>query len=198
MDLHDGVIQSIYAVGLTLEYANALLADDDVLGATERLKWAIDSLNATIRDIRSYILDLRPRRFEGDNLISGLQQLLAEFKANTLLSVEFGADSAADAALTPDARLALFHIAQEALSNAAKHSQASRIEVRLMRDSGDIVLFLKDNGIGFKPERVERRVGHGLMNMHDRALAIGGIFNVGPGSDGRGTQVQVRIPRHGG
>lgn len=195
MDLHDGVIQSIYAVGLTLEYITALLADDDFLGATERLKQAIDSLNATIRDIRSYILDLRPRRFEGDDLISGLNRLLAEFKANTLMAVDFNADPDADKALVSEARLALFHIAQEALSNAAKHSRASRMEVRLINDGSEILLSLRDNGRGFQPEKVEKRVGHGLVNMQDRAIAMGGKFAVGPGINGRGAEVCVRIPK---
>jgi signal transduction histidine kinase len=174
---------------------NALLADDDLIGAAERLKQAIDALNATIRDIRSYILDLRPRRFEGDDLISGLKRLLAEFKANTLMTIDFNADVDADKALVPEARLALFHIAQEALSNAAKHSRASRMEVRLINDGNEILLSLRDNGRGFQPDKVERRVGHGLVNMHDRAIAMGGQFTVGTGVNGRGAEVRVRIPK---
>lgn len=197
MDLHDGVIQSIYAVGLTLEYVNGQIGETDNSGASDRLKGAIDALNATIRDIRSYILDLRPRRFEGDNLIAGLRQLLAEFRANTLMEVEMHADPAADRALVPDARLALFHIAQEALSNAAKHSNASRFEVKLLDEDGAVVLTLRDNGRGFKPDQVERTVGHGLLNMQDRTTAIGGrlILN---SSGGTGTEVQVRLPKRAG
>jgi signal transduction histidine kinase len=194
MDLHDGVIQSIYAVGLTLEYINAQLVDGDVAGASDRLKTAMDALNATIRDIRAYILDLRPRRFEGDDLIAGLNRLLAEFRANTLMTVDFAADPEADRWLTPDARLALFHIAQEALSNAAKHSRASRMEVRLLDHGKEISLSLRDNGLGFKPEQVERRVGHGLSNMQDRAAALGGelrIYN----PNGQGAEVCVRLPK---
>lgn len=194
MDLHDGIIQSIYAAGLTLEYVHGQLADGDTAGASERLKLAADSLNATIRDIRAYILDLRPRRFEGDDLIAGLQQLLAEFKANTLMSVEFTADPNADIALVPEARLALFHIAQETLSNAAKHSRASRMEVKMIDQGGEVLLTLTDNGRGFKPEYAERRVGHGLMNMQDRANAIGGELAIHHPKSG-GTQVRVLVPK---
>ena len=96
MDLHDGIIQSIYAVGLTLEYVTNQLTDGDLAGARERLTSAIDALNNTIRDIRSYILDLRPRRFDGNDLVVGLERLLAEFKANTLMFVELDADPVAD------------------------------------------------------------------------------------------------------
>jgi signal transduction histidine kinase len=197
MDLHDGVIQSIYAVGLTLEYINSQWAEGDIAGASERLRGAIEALNATIRDIRAYILDLRPRRFEGDDLVRGLERLLAEFKANTLIAVEFSADADADRQLVPEARLALFHIAQEALSNAARHSRASRVVVRLLNGGADVTLSLKDNGRGFDPERAERRVGHGLLNMRDRALAIGGELTI-ESPDRQGTEVHVRVPKRAG
>ena len=197
MDLHDGVIQSIYAVGLTLEYITGQLAEGDITGASERLRGAIESLNATIRDIRAYILDLRPRRFEGDDLVRGLERLLAEFKANTLMAVEFAADPDADRQLVPEARLALFHIAQEALSNAARHSRASRVMVKLLDGGADVTLSLKDNGRGFDLEQAERRVGHGLLNMRDRASAIGGEVTI-ESPDRQGTEVRVRVPKRAG
>lgn len=197
MNLHDGVIQSIYAVGLTLDYINNLLAEGDISDARERLKHVGEALNGVIRDIRAYILDLRPLRFEGDDLITGLKQLLVEFKANTLMAVEFTADEAADRALASEARLALFHIAQEALSNAAKHSRASRLEIRLADGKSEVTLSLRDNGRGFKPAQIERRVSHGLMNMNTRALAIGGQLSLDTLADG-GAEIRVSVPKHTG
>jgi len=194
MDLHDGVIQSIYAVGLMLEYAQVQLTEGEVEGARQRLTSAVEALNATIRDIRSYILDLRPRRFEGDNLITGLEQLLSEFKANTLMNVEFTADPLADHALTPAMRLTLFHIAQEALSNAAKHSRATRMTLHLLNKSDEISLSLKDNGRGFNLETAEKRVGHGLVNMRDRAAAHGGDLVVSTPPEG-GVEILIRLPK---
>jgi signal transduction histidine kinase len=194
MDLHDGIIQSIYAVGLTLEYVDSVLSEGDIPAARERLRLAVDGLNNTIRDIRSYILDLRPRRFEGDDLIVGLQQLLAEFKSNTLIAVDFAADPDADKALGPEARRALFHIAQEALSNAAKHSRAAHMAVALQEQNGQVTLTLRDDGRGFDPAQVARRVGHGLINMQDRAQAAGGRIVIDSPA-GRGTEVKVSVPR---
>jgi signal transduction histidine kinase len=170
------------------------VSDGDQAGASERLRTAIESLNATIRDIRAYILDLRPRRFEGEDLVGGLQQLLSEFKANTLIQVEFSAEPGADRALSQEMRLALFHIAQEALSNAAKHSRATRMEVSLGLTGRHVELVLRDNGRGFKPAQVERRVGHGLMNMRDRAEAIGGELTINS-PENQGTEIRVRAPK---
>jgi signal transduction histidine kinase len=194
MDLHDGIIQSIYAVGLTLEYVDSVLVEGDIAAARERLRLAVEGLNTTIRDIRAYILDLRPRRFQGDALIVGLQQLLSEFKANTLIAVDFTADPNAEKALEPQTRLALFHIAQEALSNAAKHSRAAHMAVALQEQNGQVTLSLKDDGRGFDPAHVERRVGHGLNNMQDRAHAAGGHIVI-ESPEGRGTEVKVFIPK---
>src|SRR5690606_8829079 len=85
MDLHDGVIQSIYAVGLTLESTRlALPSDADEVSTL--LDTAIEGLNDAIRDIRNFILDLRPRRFAGD-VQQGLAQLVREFQANTMVPV---------------------------------------------------------------------------------------------------------------
>ena len=163
-------------------------------GASERVASAMEALNATIRDIRAYILDLRPRRFEGDNLIVGLERLLAEFKANTLMQVDFMADPATDEALSAEARLALFHLVQEALSNAAKHSRASRVNVRLEERNDWVTLTITDNGRGFDAEQVERRTGHGLMNMRDRAASLGGQLTLHRPAEG-GAEVMARIPK---
>jgi signal transduction histidine kinase len=193
MDLHDGIIQSIYAVGLNLEYVQAQIGDGELDAAQAHLQKAMEALNATTRDIRAYILDLRPSRFQGDNLVVGLERLLAEFKANTLMAVTFTAQAPADARLTPEARLALFHITQEALSNAVKHSRASGVDVRLAVEAGTVVLSVRDNGIGLDAAQVERRTGHGLDNMSERAQTVGGTLTIRPVESG-GTEVHIAVP----
>jgi|DewCreStandDraft_2_1066082.scaffolds.fasta_scaffold01584_4 two-component system sensor histidine kinase DevS len=193
MDLHDGVIQSIYAVGLTLDYARLLLREGNQAEASRRLEQAIEDLNATIRDIRSYIMDLRPRRFQAESLAEGLHQLAREFKANTLVDVELNITPGADATLGREARLGLFHIAQEALANVAKHARATSVKVNLHSADGQIVLNVQDNGIGMRPEARQARLGHGLANMAERARALGGQFEL-ESEPGKGTCVTVRIP----
>ncbi len=123
MDLHDGIIQSIYAVGLGLEYARVAL-DEDPRQARQKLEQAIDGLNSAIRDIRTYILDLRPRQFHGGDLMGGLRRLVEEYRANTQSDATLLGPKEDLVDLPQAHAMALFHICQEALANTAKHSQA--------------------------------------------------------------------------
>jgi signal transduction histidine kinase len=173
MDLHDGIIQSIYAVGLTLEYA-ALQMGEDLGSANESLERAVDGLNATIKDIRNYILDLRPQKFQGDDLEQALRNLLQEFRANTLAEIDLQFDRRLDHTINRELASVVFHIAQEALANASKHAAATRLSVALSEDGNQLLLSVRDNGRGFAVDEVEPVIGHGLSNMKLRARAAGG------------------------
>ncbi len=193
MDLHDGVIQSIYAVGLQLEYIRGLIDDDELSKARERLGAAVDGLNNTIRDIRSYILDMRPMQFQGEDLNDGLRRLATEFRANTLVTIEVDLSPEANDDLNSEARIALFQITQEALANVAKHAHASRVLVHLKADPERVTLEIHDNGQGLPPRGAPRRVGHGLSNMNRRAQAIGAEFEI-ISAPGKGTTILVQVP----
>ena len=177
MDLHDGIIQSIYAVGLTLEFVGLLL-DEEPGEARTRLKQAINGLNEAIRDIRNYILDLRPQRFQNKNLLAGLSDLVRAFKANTFISVEIQAADRVDADLTGDQSAGLFHITQEALANVAKHARARSVTIGLRREGASVVLAVQDDGRGFDMANVQPYAGHGLQNMQERARALGADVQV--------------------
>ena len=112
MDLHDGIIQSIFGVGLALDYVRVSLGDDTTQ-ARKKIEESIDALNSTIRDIRSYILDLRPRQFHGDNLKQGLQRLVDEFQANCTTSISLVAPEESVVDFPATNSTALFHICQE-------------------------------------------------------------------------------------
>ena len=87
MDLHDGIIQSVYGVGLALENATHTI-DEDPARAKVQVKDAIGGLNQAIRDIRAYILDLRPRQLGNEGLLAGLRRLATEYRANTFSEIE--------------------------------------------------------------------------------------------------------------
>ncbi len=192
MDLHDGIIQSIYAVGLTLEYARVLV-DEDTQGVKKRLEEAIDGLNRVIRDIRAYILDLQPVRFQETSLADGLNVLVREFKANTLAEAELVIEDEALRDSDHETAAALLHIAQEALANAGKHARARRVRVSLKRSDGRVVLEVADDGRGFDPRARPSTLGHGLSNMSERARQVGGEVSI-TSSPGAGTTVTVRVP----
>ncbi len=192
MDLHDGIIQSIYAVGLTLEHARLLLSEDTV-AARQRIEQATADLNSTIRDIRAYILDLRPRQLNNQNLLQGLNRLVTEFRANTLLDVQFTIPSEADLKLPEAEAVALFHICQEALANVAKHARARRVEISLWMTEERVLLEVHDDGRGFDSGRVRVSLGHGLSNMLTRSRNVGGEVEI-TSEPGAGTTMLAWVP----
>jgi two-component system sensor histidine kinase DevS len=192
MDLHDGIIQSIYAVGLALESSRMFEAGslDDLRVGLGR---AIEGLNAIIRDIRAYILDLQPSRISTDDLGGALYRLAREFKANTLIEPEVLIDPAAIGVLRSRRSSGLFLIAQEALANVAKHAKASRAWLNLRLNDGEISMQIIDNGRGFDRGRSQPALGHGLSNIEQRAHIIGGEVEF-LSEPGQGTTVTVRLP----
>ena len=192
MDLHDGIIQSIYAVGLTLEHARLLITENPTQ-TTNRIEQAINDLNHTIRDIRAYILDLRPRQLKDENLIQGIQRLVAEFRANTLIDVMLKGPEDEFKDLPEPQAVALFHICQEALANIAKHAKAHRVDVILWTTTGRALMEVKDDGRGFDMDKVKKSIGHGLTNMETRAANAGGDVDITT-DPGQGTSVLAWVP----
>ena len=192
MDLHDGIIQSIYAVGLSLEYARMSL-DEDVEMSREKITQSIEGLNSAIRDIRSYILDLRPRQFRGEDLMEGLKRLLDEYRANTLSEASLVGPDDGKINLPPEHATALFHICQEALANVAKHAHARHTSIQLWKAPERVLLEISDDGQGFDLSKMSVTLGHGLSNMHTRARKVGGDVEI-TSEPGIGTTVLAWVP----
>ncbi len=194
MDLHDGIVQSIYAVGLALDFARLAL-EEDPQQARQKIEQAIQGLNSTIGDIRAYISDLRPRQFGGEGLMEGLQRLVDEYRANTNADAELTGPKEGVNSLPPSHANILFHICQEALANAAKHSHAPHVDVRVWRTQDRLLLEVADNGKGFDPQKTNHNLGHGLSNMHTRAHKVGGDVEI-TSEPGQGTTVLAWVPIH--
>jgi two-component system sensor histidine kinase DevS len=193
MDLHDGTIQSIYGVGLALENARMLLRENPK-SAEDRLQKAMEDLNHTIRDIRSYILDLSPRQLQGESLIEGLGRLVSEFRQNTKLVVSLAAPKEPLSDLPQMHSMSLFHICQEALANIAKHAKATKVTIDLWTTPERVLLEVSDNGQGFELDKTSKTVGHGLANMQTRVENVGGDVDI-TSAAGEGTSILAWVPR---
>jgi signal transduction histidine kinase len=193
MNLHDGVIQSIYALGLLLDDAQHHVTDNPEL-TRDRIAQSLKGLDDVIRDIRSYIMDLRPPRFAGLSLRKGLEEIAAIVSANSAVQVRLNLDAAVAGAATAQQTDELLHVTQEALANIQKHSDAKEVEIRLTRIGGRLFLTIEDNGRGFDVFRAaEHGTGNGLRNMQERARALNGEFEI-ESNNGKGTRIVLSVP----
>jgi len=193
-DLHDGIIQSIYGVALSLEDVPLMMAGEPQ-EAIARVDRAIDSLNLTIREIRNFILGLRSELLHGADLHAGLAALVGEFGPAGAAEIEL--DLAADPELVAGIpighRVQLLQMAREALSNAARHARARRIRIALRIEDRMLVLRLEDDGVGFDSLAIQAPGHFGLANLRDRAEALGGSIVI-ESTIGAGTQLSIHVP----
>lgn len=189
-ELHDGVIQSLFAVGLGLQ-ATAMRATDPEVGS--RIEEAVGEIDRAIRDLRNYIFGLRPGILADRQLDQALRDLARDFGAKNGVSVSIEIDPAVAAELSSVAG-EMVQLAREALSNVGRHAQAKSTQVTLAREGTKTVLEVRDDGKGFDTTD-RRRAGHdGLANLKKRAAALGGkaLIRSAPGT---GTRVRVVLPR---
>ncbi len=192
MDLHDGVIQSIYAIGLMLDDTrHRLHTEPDQARST--IKAAMQGLDTVIKDIRNYIQDLRPQRFQGRNVKQGLEDLAQELRTDTLFTVHLEVDSQAAATCTARQADEFLHIAQEALTNIRKHANANTIVMRFAFADGLLQLTIQDDGAGIDPVRARNGKGNGLRNIRERARSLRGEFRA-DSTPGHGAQITVSAP----
>lgn len=190
-DLHDGIIQSLYAVGLTLESVRTLVKSDPP-EADRRLEQIRTSLNNAIRDVRAYIDGLTPGNLLRAGFARAIGGLLAELSASREAQLDVNIDEEAAALLTPDQSLEALQIVREAASNALRHGGASRITVRVHQSDREICLLVQDNGGGFEASS-RREGGHGLGNMHARAERLGASLRI-TSQPGEGARVIAIFP----
>jgi len=192
MDLHDGVIQSIYAVGLMLEDIQRRVKTDPE-SASEGISNSIRSLNTAISDIRNYILDLRPQHFQGRNIVQGVEELARALRANTFMDVDLDIKDVDPRLISPEHTVEVLHIVQEALSNVQKHARANQVDIFLECENGWLNLDIFDNGVSISAAGLQHSRGNGLRNMQDRAASINGEIVIGPRLEG-GTEVRLSVP----
>jgi signal transduction histidine kinase len=187
-ELHDGAIQSLFAVGMGLQVAAQLSGDAD-LG--KRLEGAAEEVDRVIRDLRNYIFGLRPGILADRQLDQALRHLADEFeeRSGVTTAVEIDADVAAELASRAGD---VVQLAREALSNVERHAAAATCRLSLSRLDGTAVLEIDDDGQGFETTH-QQGSGQGLRNLRERAASLGGEFSI-ESTSGQGTTVRIDIP----
>ncbi len=190
-DLHDDVIQSIYAAGLNLEDCRRVVHKSPDQ-ADARLTSAIETLNSSIRHVRGFLTGLEPKVLNGREFKTAVKSL-ALTNSDDPTQFQLEVDSTAANRLTPAQATQLLHIAKEAMSNSVRHACASTLVVSLLPTSTGLRLEVFDNGAGFNPEALGA-TGHGLRNMTARAREIGADLQI-VSSVGQGCRILVNVPQ---
>jgi signal transduction histidine kinase len=183
-DLHDSVIQDLFAVGLELQGLGTRVDDSEVSTVLDK---SIDTLDDVVNRLRRYVFELKDTRKLAMRLDERLQSLVARMGSAYPARVQLTLDVVEGGESDDE----VVFLVTEALSNALRHSQAEHVEVVLTRDDDQVVLRVMDDGVGFDPGELEG--GMGISNMRTRALGLGGTVHVSS-ERGDGTTVEVRFP----
>jgi nitrate/nitrite-specific signal transduction histidine kinase len=187
MELHDGVIQSLYAMGMRLDL---MRLSGDIL--PEAIPNVIDNLNEVIEDIRRYIMNLQRHDTPQKTIRDLLQDIINKFSTSDSLSIELDAPD-----VPPRFTMVTFEsigqMVNEALSNAVRHSEATIIRVSAERQERELVITVADNGKGFDPQHLTHQDGLGLRNMQQRAALHGGQVKIETDLN-QGTRLTIRVP----
>lgn len=186
-ELHDGVIQALFAVGMGLQGATMRSHDEEL---SKRVEDAVAEIDRVIRDLRNYIFGLRPGILADRQLDAALRALVEEFHARSGIVTIVEIDETVASELSSMAA-DLVQLAREALSNVGRHSSAATCRVSLLRRDGVAVLEVDDDGTGFDITTARR--GEGLTNLEQRAGALGGTASF-ESVPAQGTTVRIELP----
>lgn len=194
-DLHDSIIQSIYAIGLRLSECRRLVVKD-AQQVVQQLGVAINEINAVIREVRLYISGIEVEITNGKELEAGMAALIHTLDGGQALRFYLQMDAAAAERLTPLQATHLLFIAKEAMSNSLRHSQARNGGVSLKLAEGVVRMIVEDDGMGFDTSAATAE-GHGLKNIRARAERLGAACEF-LSAAGHGTRVTIDIPFESG
>jgi signal transduction histidine kinase len=189
-DLHDSIRQQIFAIQTAAATAETRL-DEDACGAREALDMVRASAREAMTEMEAMTEPLKAAPLENAGLVAALRRQCEALRFRTGGDVELTiGDLPRDEQLTPGTQQAIFRVAQEALSNVARHARATHVTVSLHASKGRLALVIQDNGAGYEPSP---SAGSGLSNMRTRANELAGAFAIAP-APGGGTAVRFDVP----
>ena len=199
-ELHDSVSQALYGITLGARTARELLnrntggdtacGTDGMSELAEPIDYIRQLADAAIAETRVLLGRLRPEALEAEGLVAALTRHVAALRDRYGIAAE--ATLGAEPETTPEAKHALYRIAQESLHNVAKHSGARHVRLHLLSGPGTVTLTVADDGVGFDSRR--SFPGHlGLLSMRERAREVGGTLNV-DSRPGQGSRIRATVP----
>jgi PAS domain S-box-containing protein len=195
-EIHDELGQVLSAIKIDIALLSEKLADQEAKLERGSLVQELNSTNKlidqTIQKMRHIIRELRPEILDHLGLSAAIEWQVQEFQTRTGIECQFDSDID-DARLDLDRATAVFRILQEALTNVARHAQATRVDISLKEEGGTILLEIQDNGRGITEGERSNQKSFGILGMRERALAFGGEVQVERATLG-GTRVSARIP----
>ncbi len=195
LDLHDGSIQSLYGIGLGLEYMLQLLGNDHEEIST-RLKEARAGVNNVIAELRNFLLPEPPDFALPMDLQDAMESLIQAAHHTTQTRFNLAIDPDALAQLNAQTGTQILFVLREAISNISKHARATTGGIRLDLSDGRVRLDIEDDGVGFDLESGHGK-GHGLDNIHTRALKLGAALDI-VSTPGHGTRLTLPLPNEDG
>jgi signal transduction histidine kinase len=194
-EIHDELGQALTAIKIDLaSLIGALRVDQQE--ELEKAESILRLIDQTILSVRRIATELRPGILDDLGLVAAVEWAAQEFKARTGTKCNLDLPDD-DIVIDQERTTAIFRIFQETLTNVTRHAEATRVDVRLGRENGNIVLEVRDNGRGIAEERLSRSRSLGILGMRERALLLGGELTIS-GAPGKGTIVRVLIPEIGG
>lgn len=195
-ELHDETGQALTAISVTLA---SLGRNEQISGiGQQRLHEAQDLLRSTMETIHNFARELRPAMLDELGLLPALRSYLAAFAERTGLHIRFRANPLAEA-LTANAKIVLYRVAQESLTNVAKHAQAQRVDFRIRKVNSRISMMISDDGKSYRelpPEVLKQEHRLGLLGMQERVRLVNGQIAIRP-RVGKGTTINVLVPLNG-
>ncbi|TBL67917.1 sensor histidine kinase [Paenibacillus thalictri] len=188
-ELHDAVSQQLFAISMTATAALRTL-DKDFDKAQRQIYLIEEMASVAQSEMRALLLHLRPVHLEGKHLHEGLVELLQELTAKVPMDIHW--EVAEDIRLPKGIEDHLFRIVQEAMSNALRHSKATRLEIKLAQPGDIIRLTIRDNGVGFNLDE-KRQASYGILTMRERVNEIGGSLSIITAPE-KGTRLEIRVP----
>lgn len=189
-EIHDELGQVLTGLKMDVAWLAQRLHDPTLLEKTDAMRVLLE---ATVRTVRKISTGLRPEVLDEMGLVAAIGWQATEFQKRTGIRCHVSLPPPECDGFDRELSTAAFRIFQEILTNAARHSRASRVSVEVNRGDGQLLLDVRDNGVGMPEHRANDRISLGLLGMRERALRLGGSVHVSS-KQGQGTSVSVAIP----